>query len=43
VAILRGPLVIITLSVIMQFGFFKMTGRGVSRWLRYQHHFELLD
>jgi phospho-N-acetylmuramoyl-pentapeptide-transferase len=40
--ILGGLFVIITLSVIIQVGFFKMTGRRVFRMAPLQHHFELL-
>ena len=39
--ILGGLFVIITLSVIIQVGFFKMTGRRVFRMAPLQHHFEL--
>jgi len=39
--ILAGLCVIITLSVIIQVGFFKMTGRRVFRMAPLQHHFEL--
>jgi phospho-N-acetylmuramoyl-pentapeptide-transferase len=40
--ILGGLFVIITLSVIIQVGFFKATGRRVFRMAPLQHHFELL-
>ena len=40
--VLGGLFVIITLSVIIQVGFFKMTGRRVFRMAPLQHHFELL-
>ncbi len=40
--ILGGLFVIITLSVIIQVGFFKMTRRRVFRMAPLQHHFELL-
>ncbi len=40
-ALLGGLFVIITLSVIVQVGFFKMTGRRVFRMAPLQHHFEL--
>jgi phospho-N-acetylmuramoyl-pentapeptide-transferase len=39
--ILGGLFVIITLSVIIQVGFFKVTGRRVFRMAPLQHHFEL--
>ncbi|MFD1937782.1 MULTISPECIES: phospho-N-acetylmuramoyl-pentapeptide-transferase [Nonomuraea] len=39
--ILAGMCVIITLSVIIQVGFFKMTGKRVFRMAPLQHHFEL--
>jgi phospho-N-acetylmuramoyl-pentapeptide-transferase len=39
--ILGGLFVIITLSVIIQVGFFKLTGRRVFRMAPLQHHFEL--
>src|SRR5450755_3148973 len=39
--ILGGLFVIITLSVIIQVGFYKMTGRRVFRMAPLQHHFEL--
>ena len=41
-AILGGLFVVITLSVIIQVGSFKMTGRRVFRMAPLQHHFELL-
>jgi phospho-N-acetylmuramoyl-pentapeptide-transferase len=41
VVILGGLFVIITLSVIIQVGSFKMTGRRVFRMAPLQHHFEL--
>ncbi len=41
-AILGGLFVLITLSVIIQVGSFKMTGRRVFRMAPLQHHFELL-
>ena len=41
-AILGGIFVIIALSVIIQVGSFKMTGRRVFRMAPLQHHFELL-
>ena len=40
--ILGGLFVVITLSVVIQVGFFKMTGRRVFRMAPLQHHFELL-
>ena len=40
--ILGGLFVIITLSVIIQVSFFKMTGRRVFRMAPLQHHFELV-
>jgi phospho-N-acetylmuramoyl-pentapeptide-transferase len=40
-ALLGGLFVIITLSVIIQVGFFKLTGRRVFRMAPLQHHFEL--
>jgi phospho-N-acetylmuramoyl-pentapeptide-transferase len=40
--ILGGLFVIITLSVILQVGSFKLTGRRVFRMAPLQHHFELL-
>jgi phospho-N-acetylmuramoyl-pentapeptide-transferase len=40
--ILGGLFVLITLSVIIQVGSFKMTGRRVFRMAPLQHHFELL-
>ena len=39
--VLGALFVIITLSVIIQVGFFKMTGRRVFRMAPLQHHFEL--
>jgi len=39
--ILGGLFVIITLSVIIQVGYFKMTGKRVFRMAPLQHHFEL--
>ena len=42
VVILGGLFVAITLSVIIQVGSFKMTGRRVFRMAPLQHHFELL-
>lgn len=39
--ILAGLCVIITVSVIIQVGFFKMTGKRVFRMAPLQHHFEL--
>jgi phospho-N-acetylmuramoyl-pentapeptide-transferase len=41
VVILGGLFVIITLSVIIQVGSFKMTGKRVFRMAPLQHHFEL--
>ncbi len=41
-AVLGGLFVIITASVIIQVGFFKMTSRRVFRMAPLQHHFELL-
>ena len=41
IVILGGLFVIITLSVIIQVGSFKMTGRRVFRMAPLQHHFEL--
>jgi phospho-N-acetylmuramoyl-pentapeptide-transferase len=41
-AILGGMFVLIALSVIIQVGSFKMTGRRVFRMAPLQHHFELL-
>jgi phospho-N-acetylmuramoyl-pentapeptide-transferase len=41
--ILGGLFAIITLSVIIQVGFFKLTGRRVFRMAPLQHHFELAD
>ena len=40
--ILGGLFVIVTLSVIIQVGSFKMTGKRVFRMAPLQHHFELL-
>jgi phospho-N-acetylmuramoyl-pentapeptide-transferase len=40
--ILGGLFVIITLSVIIQVGSFKMTGRRIFRMAPPQHHFELV-
>jgi phospho-N-acetylmuramoyl-pentapeptide-transferase len=40
--ILGGLFVIITMSVVIQVGFFKMTGNRVFRMAPLQHHFELL-
>jgi phospho-N-acetylmuramoyl-pentapeptide-transferase len=40
--LLGGLFAIITLSVIVQVGFFKMTGRRVFRMAPLQHHFELV-
>jgi phospho-N-acetylmuramoyl-pentapeptide-transferase len=40
--ILGGLFVVIILSVIIQVGSFKMTGRRVFRMAPLQHHFELL-
>jgi phospho-N-acetylmuramoyl-pentapeptide-transferase len=40
--VLGGLFVIIAASVIIQVGFFKMTGRRVFRMAPLQHHFELL-
>jgi phospho-N-acetylmuramoyl-pentapeptide-transferase len=37
-----GLFVLISLSVIMQVGFFKLTGRRVFRMAPLQHHFELV-
>jgi phospho-N-acetylmuramoyl-pentapeptide-transferase len=42
VVILGGLFVAITLSVIIQVGSFKMTGKRVFRMAPLQHHFELL-
>ncbi|GAA3011711.1 MULTISPECIES: phospho-N-acetylmuramoyl-pentapeptide-transferase [Streptosporangium] len=39
--ILAGLCVLITMSVIIQVGFFKMTGKRVFRMAPLQHHFEL--
>jgi len=41
IVILGGLFVIITLSVIIQVGWFKMTGSRVFRMAPLQHHFEL--
>jgi phospho-N-acetylmuramoyl-pentapeptide-transferase len=41
-AILGGLFVIITLSVVIQVGSFKLTGRRVFRMAPLQHHFELM-
>jgi len=41
-AILGGLFVVIAMSVIIQVGSFKMTGRRVFRMAPLQHHFELL-
>ena len=41
-AILGGLFVIVTLSVVIQVGSFKLTGRRVFRMAPLQHHFELL-
>jgi len=41
VIILGGLFVIITLSVIIQVGSFKLTGKRVFRMAPLQHHFEL--
>jgi phospho-N-acetylmuramoyl-pentapeptide-transferase len=40
--VLGGLFVIITVSVIIQVGFFKMTRKRVFRMAPLQHHFELL-
>jgi phospho-N-acetylmuramoyl-pentapeptide-transferase len=40
--ILGGLFVIITLSVVIQVGFYKMTGRRVFRMAPLHHHFEML-
>jgi phospho-N-acetylmuramoyl-pentapeptide-transferase len=40
--ILGGLFVIITLSVVLQVGFYKMTGRRVFRMAPLHHHFEML-
>jgi phospho-N-acetylmuramoyl-pentapeptide-transferase len=40
--ILGGLFVIIALSVIVQVGSFKMTGRRIFRMAPLQHHFELI-
>ena len=42
IIILGGLFVTITLSVIIQVGSFKMTGKRVFRMAPLQHHFELL-
>jgi phospho-N-acetylmuramoyl-pentapeptide-transferase len=42
IVILGGLFVIITLSVIIQVGWFKMTGNRVFRMAPLQHHFELV-
>ncbi|HET7278789.1 MAG TPA: phospho-N-acetylmuramoyl-pentapeptide-transferase [Dermatophilaceae bacterium] len=42
IIILGGLFVMITLSVIIQVGFFKMTGKRVFRMAPLQHHFELM-
>jgi phospho-N-acetylmuramoyl-pentapeptide-transferase len=42
IAILGGLFVVIALSVIIQVGSFKLTGRRVFRMAPLQHHFELL-
>ena len=41
-AVLAGLFVIITMSVIVQVGSFKMTGRRVFKMAPLQHHFELI-
>jgi phospho-N-acetylmuramoyl-pentapeptide-transferase len=41
-AILGGLFVIITLSVVIQVGFYKMTGRRVFKMAPLHHHFEML-
>jgi phospho-N-acetylmuramoyl-pentapeptide-transferase len=41
-AVLGGLFVIVTLSVIIQVGSFKLTGRRVFRMAPLQHHFELI-
>ena len=41
-AILGGLFVVITLSVVVQVGFYKMTGRRVFRMAPLHHHFEML-
>ncbi len=41
-AVLGGLFFVITLSVIMQVGSFKLTGRRIFRMAPLQHHFELL-
>jgi len=40
--VLGGLFVVVTASVIIQVGYFKMTGRRVFRMAPLQHHFELL-
>ena len=40
-AILGGLFVIITLSVVLQVGSFKLTGKRIFRMAPLQHHFEL--
>ncbi len=40
--LLGGLFVLITLSVIVQVGFFKLTGRRIFRMAPLQHHFELV-
>ena len=40
--LLGGLFVLITLSVVIQVGFFKMTGKRVFRMAPLQHHFELV-
>ncbi|NEE29610.1 phospho-N-acetylmuramoyl-pentapeptide-transferase, partial [Streptomyces sp. SID7982] len=40
-AILGGLFVMITMSVVIQVGSFKMTGKRVFRMAPLQHHFEL--
>ncbi len=39
--VLGGLFVLITMSVVIQVGYFKMTGRRVFRMAPLQHHFEL--
>jgi phospho-N-acetylmuramoyl-pentapeptide-transferase len=41
-AVLGGLFVIVTLSVIIQVGSFKLTGRRVFKMAPLQHHFELM-
>ncbi len=41
IALLGGLFVLITLSVVIQVGWFKLTGRRVFRMAPLQHHFEL--